>query len=107
MTKQPLEKDIQSAICQYLFDIKHYFGWRQNNTPIYDATRKTFRAMPKYSLKGVADIIVIKNGTAIFLEVKRPKGKQSDEQVDFENMAKKNGAQYYVVTSIDDVIKIL
>jgi hypothetical protein len=106
MPKPPLEKEIQNSICEYL-ELKRLFFWRQNTTPVYDTTRKAFRSMPKYSLKGVADIIVIKNGATIFLEVKRPKGKQSEDQIEFERLSKKNGAQYYVVTSLDDVMKIL
>lgn len=52
------ESDIQRAICDCLALKKHFF-WRQNTTPIFDPTKKTFRKMPKYSLKGVPDIIVL------------------------------------------------
>jgi hypothetical protein len=40
------EAQIQRAICDYLALRRHFF-YRNNNTPIYDATRKAFRAMPK------------------------------------------------------------
>ncbi len=101
-----LEKDIQNVICEYL-QIKNIFFWRQNTLPIFDKNRGTYRSMPKFSLKGVADIIVIKDGKAIFLEVKRPKGKQSEDQKLFEENAKANGAEYHLVTSLDDVMKII
>ncbi len=102
----PLEKEIQASICAYLFDIKHYFGGRMNTQPIFNRAAGAYRAMPKYSLNGFPDIFLLKDGTFIGLEVKRPGGKQSDVQVAFEHNCLKNGIKYYVVTSIEDVQKL-
>lgn len=96
------ENDVQNSICEYLAYRKHCF-WRQNTVGIYDASRKTYRSLPKYAMAGVADIIVIDNGHAIFLEVKTDKGRQSKNQKDFENYVTKHGATYAVVRSIEDV----
>lgn len=102
-TKIPLEKDIQAACCQYLELRKHFF-WRQNTAPTFDTTRQVFRAMPKYALKGVPDIIVVTDGGyVVFLEIKRPRAKQSPEQVVFEERCKKLGAEYYVVTDVSQL----
>lgn len=102
--KPILEKDIQAAICDYLAS-KKYFFWRQNTGAIYSQKDKAYRAMPKHSMKGVADIILIrKGGHAVFIEVKRPKGKQSEDQIDFETLCMLTKAEYYVVTSLDDII---
>ena len=95
------ESDIQSAICDYLAYRKHFF-YRNNNTPVYDPTRKAFRAMPKYTPKGIADIIVVHVGRPYFLEVKRPGMYQSPEQKDFQAHAEEAGALYAVVRSIED-----
>lgn len=57
-------------------------------------------------MKGIPDIIVIVNGKFVGLEVKRPKTYQSEAQKEFEYECKKNGGEYYVVRSIDDVMKI-
>lgn len=97
-----LEKEIQKAICDYL-SFRKVFFWRNNNTPIYDTLNKKFRAMPKYTMNGLPDIIVIRDGQFIGLEVKRYKTKQSDAQKEFEKNCNKAGGQYYVVRSIDDV----
>ena len=97
-----LEKEIQLSICQYL-EMKHYFFWRQNTTPVFDFKNKMYRPMPKYSLNGVPDIILINKGIFIGLEVKQPKGKQSDSQRLFELACKKAGGRYHIITSIDDV----
>lgn len=104
--KIPLEKDIQFACCQYL-ELKRHFFWRNNTTPIYDPTRQAFRAMPKYALRGVADIIVIADGgKAVFLEIKRPGGKQSEDQIIFEERCTQVGATYAVITDVEQLIAL-
>ena len=103
--KKQLEKDIQLAICQYL-ELKRHFFWRSNTVGMYDPTKKVFRAMPKYGMSGIPDIIVIKDGFFIGLEVKQTKGRQSDSQKEFQRLCKENGAEYHIVTSIDDVREI-
>jgi hypothetical protein len=55
---------------------------------------------------GLADILVVKHGRAIFLEVKSEKGKQSPSQLDFERAAFKAEADYHLVRSIDDVQRL-
>jgi hypothetical protein len=102
------ESDIQKTVCEYL-ERKGYFFWRQNTTPVYDPKRKVFRAMPKYALKGVADIVCFdktKTGIAIFLEIKKPKTYQSKEQKEFEVKCKDFGAEYYVIRRLEDLIEI-
>lgn len=99
--REPLESEIQNMLCEYLA-LKRRFFWRNNNVPIFDHITKSYRAMPKYAMKGVADIIVINDGGFVtFLEVKRPKGKQSEDQIAFENLCKKWGAEYHIVWSIE------
>ena len=99
------EKDIQLAICNYL-SLKKYFFWRQNTVPVINHNTGNFRAMPKYSKTGVPDIILVKNGLFIGLEVKRPQGKQSDNQKKFQEELENAGGKYYLVTSLDDVLNI-
>jgi hypothetical protein len=62
--------------------------------------------MPKYAMKGVPDIIVIKDGWFIGLEVKKGSGRLSPDQRTFQNLCTENGAEYHVVRSIDDVREI-
>lgn len=96
------EADIQRAICDYLA-LKRYFFFRVNTIPVYDPTRQVFRAMPKYALRGVPDIVIIKDGKFIGLEVKTPNTKQSLDQCQFEVNCKANGGRYHVVRSVYDV----
>lgn len=99
------EKEIQESICYYL-SLKHYFFWRQNTNPIYNPASGGYRKMPPFSKTGVPDIILVRNGKFVGLEVKRPTGKQSPNQKEFEEGCKKAGGEYYIVTSLEDLEKI-
>lgn len=100
------EKDIQTAVCDYL-QLKGLFFWRQNVIPVFNKKKEAFMRMPKYSKNGVPDIILVKQGKFIGLEIKLPKGKQSENQIKFQNELQQAGGEYYLITSIDDLIKIL
>ncbi len=64
--------------------------------------------MPKHSLRGVPDIILIKRPTGRFvgLEVNRKDGRLSPDQKTFEVRATQAGGEYHVVQSIDDVQRL-
>lgn len=107
--QEPLEKDIQNAVCEYL-DLRHHFFYRQNNTPIFQKDKNGggfFRAMPKYALKGVPDIIVITDGGyAVYLEIKRPSGRLSPDQELFKKRCEEKGCEYYRITAVDQLQEI-
>lgn len=103
MAKQTPEGNVLNAVCEYLEYKRHTF-WRTNTHGVYDTVKKTFRTMPKYALKGVSDLILLKDGKAIFIEVKAPKGVLSEHQKDFGAIVTNAGAEYIVVRSIDDII---
>lgn len=97
------ESDIQRAICDYLALRKHLF-WRSNNVPVFDRSRGAFRALPKYTMRGLPDITVIRpGGKYCGLEVKQKGSYQSPEQKEFQRLCKTNGGEYHVVHSIDEV----
>jgi hypothetical protein len=58
-------------------------------------------------LPGVADLVIIKDGRAFFMEVKAEKGRLSDAQKEFAAAAVKAGAEWAVVHSIAEAITIL
>lgn len=105
----PLEKDIQRAICEYLA-IKGIFFWRSNNIPVFSRNnggRMAFRSLPKFTPRGIPDIICLHEGKFIGLEVKRPEAKLRPEQAEFGTKMVINGGFYYVVHSIEDVMSII
>ena len=102
------ESDIQNSICEYLQVKKHFF-FRLNNIPAFSKQKDgsvRMRRLPKFTPKGLPDIVVVKDGFFIGLEVKRPKTYQSKEQKELEKELKEAGAEYYVVRSIDDLVEI-
>ncbi len=97
------EGEIVRAICDYLSLRGHLF-YRNNNVPIFDPTRQAFRAMPKYTMKGLPDIVLIKDGRYIGIEAKAGNATLSPHQEEFRKQSEKHGARYIVARSIDDVI---
>jgi hypothetical protein len=72
-TQKSREVQVQSAILDYL-SAKRHFYFRTNNIPVFDKSRGTFRALPKHTPRGIADIIVVHVGRPYFLKLKRPGG---------------------------------
>jgi len=99
------ESDIVRSICDYLAYKKRFF-WRQNTAPTFDTTQSRYRAMPAYAMRGVPDIILIRNGTFVGLEVKQATGRLSPEQRIFQEEVQKAGGEYHVVHSIEEVIAL-
>jgi hypothetical protein len=59
-------------------------------------------------LAGVSDLILIlPNSKVLFVEVKMPKGKQSEKQIKFEYKIQYLNHTYAVVRSLSDFIKLL
>ena len=129
-TKKPLEKDIQIMILKFLSTKKKVMFWRQNSGSfaapviraiagilqrfkISPAARNGIMAAVKKaaghyqctSEKGLPDITVVYRGVYMGLEVKKHDGKQSKDQIAMQKRMKKVGTHYFVVRSIDDVIK--
>jgi hypothetical protein len=97
------ESQVQNAICEYLERRNHCF-FRLNNIPAFNRGAGggvTMRRLPKYTPKGLPDIVVIRFGKFIALEVK-DKGKQSKDQKIFQEWCESAGARYHIVRSIDD-----
>jgi hypothetical protein len=100
------ETDIQNTILEYL-QIKKIYCWRNNNTSMYDPTKKVFRAMPKHSIKGVSDILgILPNGKLLAIEVKKKGTYPSKEQKEFIQHINDNGGVAFVARSIEDVDKL-
>ena len=101
---------LTKAIIEYL-TYKHHYVYRNNNAPIYDRKKGTFRS--NNTEKGIADIIGVTGGAKdqgifIAVEVKGTKtDRQSPEQKIFEEEVKKRAGIYILARSLDDVEKVL
>lgn len=101
------EKDIQREICDWLFS-ENYFFWRSNNIPVFDRQRNIFRALPKYTPRGLPDIVVIFEGKFIALEVKIPGfWKYTEDQKKIRDKIIDNGAYYFLVTSLLEAKEVM
>jgi hypothetical protein len=80
------------------------FFWCCNNVPA-PLANGGFRALLKYTPRGLPDIVVVRAGRFVALEVKKTGAYQSKEQKEFERQIKEAGGEYYVVRSIEDVQK--
>jgi hypothetical protein len=106
--KSPLEKDIQRTICEYLA-LKKFFFWRSNNIPVFgknNAGAKTFRSLPKFTPRGLPDIIILHKGKFIAVEVKRPGAPLRPEQGEFGMKCELNGGFYRIVHSLEEILAI-
>ena len=103
------EKDVQRAICDYL-SLKKLFYIRMNTgavTATYNGKQRFFR----FGEKGMADIYVRKltqvgpyrYQRTIWVEVKSPTGRQSEDQQEFQKRVEALGDLYILARSIDDV----
>jgi len=87
------ENDVKKQVKQYL-SLKGYFHFH------------ILQGLGAY--KGIPDIIAIKNNRVLFLEIKKPVGwKQSDYQKQFQADIEEHGGEYYLVKSLDDLVKII
>ncbi len=118
------EGAIQSLILEYLqFEENkgNLLYNRTNNIPVRKADGN-FRRMPKGTKIGRPDIEILIKGFYIGIEVKKDdkyvkdgkvnkkgdwKAKQSDGQIKYERMVKKNHGRYYVVRSYEEVMDII
>lgn len=102
-----IESKIQAEIVQFLQSKGLFFFSIPN-----EAAGKNYKIMPilkSMGLRsGVADLVVmLQGGNPLFLEVKSPKGKQSENQIFFEKKCIELGYKYRIARSINDVEKML
>ncbi|MCU0289417.1 MAG: VRR-NUC domain-containing protein [Acidobacteria bacterium] len=83
-----LERDIRRELKQAL----EFSGW---------TVFHNFQGLG--SFRGYSDLTAIRNGRTIFLEVKGPDGRQSLDQLKFQNLICDAGGEYRIARSIDDI----
>ena len=58
-------------------------------------------------IAGRSDLTLYANGTAYFIEVKKPKGTQSDAQKEWQATIEAHGYDYFIVYSLSDFEKLV
>ena len=111
LKKTSNEANIQSAVLDLLAikeKQRELMYWRSNNiqpSGIKKDGKRFFYKANVHAKKGIPDIIVIKDGFFIGLEIK-DKEKQSDGQKEFEKLVKQNGGEYHIIKSVDQLKEI-
>lgn len=97
------EQEIKKQILDYLGYQKDIYFFRLGSGLIKTEQGRYF----KTGTAGCPDIVVVKNGSFIGLEVKTESGKQSELQRIAEENIKRCGGKYFIVRKLEDVIEIL
>lgn len=93
------ETDIQNAI---RLELSKYGVCFRMNSGVFKQGERTI----KCGVKGMSDLLFIKNGKAYWLEVKTPTGKASKEQINFLTvMRDRYGCVAEIVRSVDDAVR--
>lgn len=104
------EGALQTDVINYLTLLENQgklFFHRANVGGLFDRKTGVYRSLPPGVRKGFPDILIIKNGKFIGIELKDGKNKQSPEQEEIEQKILKQKGAYFVVRSLDFLIKIL
>jgi hypothetical protein len=56
---------------------------------------------------GYPDLTIILNNKVLFIEVKAPKGKESNKQQEIKNKLRNLGHDYFIVRSLDEFMEIV
>jgi hypothetical protein len=103
---EPLEKDIQKQILQWL-SLKGMLAWRQNTGAVQLDKEGPSRYV-RFGVKGCCDILgVLPGGKFLGIEVKRGTGRVSPDQQQFIAMVLAAGGMAFVARSVEDVIEAL
>lgn len=97
------EHDFQNKIRKELTKI----GWKTFRVNVGKVKTYDGRWFDTGLPPGFSDLIALKDGRTIFIEVKAAKGKPSPAQLNFIRQMKKNGFSAGVVYSMDDVMELL
>jgi len=97
------ERDIQSAIIQYL-KLKKYYVFRMNSGTQVIEQPATARRVIRSAPAGTPDLLALRDGMApLFVEVKRPGNKPTPIQREMMAILEGYGAHCVVATSVDDL----
>jgi hypothetical protein len=96
------EQDLEKACIEYLSFLPETFAWKNQTggTPITSNGRTFIKKAP---CTGVSDITIIHKGKVMFVELKVPKGKQSENQKEFQRNVEIAGGSYFIITSLADL----
>jgi hypothetical protein len=101
---EPREADVLASVLQALKVHPLVAHFERQNTGAFAVGEGKSRRFIRFGSPGRPDIQGhLKGGRALYIEVKRPSGRLTQEQRDFIERARKDGALAFVARSVDDV----
>lgn len=98
---EPTESQIKNQICQYL-ELIGVFFWIQSAGKIPGRINRS-----RFIRNGVSDILGVIYGRMLAIEVKKPGGRASKEQMEFIANVNAEGGIAFLAYSLEDVISKL
>jgi Holliday junction resolvase len=94
------ESDLQRAIVQAL----SYAGWLVMHIP-----NQSTRGRQRWAglMPGAPDLVAVRRGRVVFLEVKAAKGKVSEKQSEVHDLLRLHGMDVRVVRGLDDIMDLI
>ena len=98
------ESEIQRTILDYL-TLKRIFHYRNNSGAfVMPETATHSRRFFRAGVVGAPDIVCVVKGQFVGIEVKAPKGRQNDNQKEFQRQLEAAGGLYILAYSLEDVL---
>ena len=97
------EKSIMDAILVAVSKLPETMIWRNNSGVLFTKRGTAVRA----SIPGAPDLIGIRKGRFIGIEVKTEKGRQEASQVRFQAACERSGGLYILARSVEETIGLL
>jgi hypothetical protein len=101
------ESAIERDILKWMNETGGFYCVKIHSTGQFDSNSGNYRKRSTYAVNGISDLIAIKDGVVLFLEVKTPHGKQSPDQIKFMKAIRSKGCIYEVLTSVDDAEELV
>ncbi len=96
------EKFLQNQMIEFLNEETNGLFWQNDSIGIKGRKRQN-----RYRPNGVPDILGCLDGRLVGIEVKAPKGKMLQSQLEFSSRLKQAGGLYFVVRSMQDLTEIM
>lgn len=104
---EPTERDIQNVIIEWINTHMHAMAWPNHSVGLFDPVKRVYRTPAKNFRKGVADILGIWQGLPLAIEVKKPKGKATEEQLKFLADFRDRGGMGFIAHSLEEAISLI
>jgi len=95
------EKFLQNEIIDYLNEATSGYFWQNDSFPMKGRKRHN-----RFRPNGVPDILGLIDGMSIGIEVKSPKGKILQSQIEFSQRFRRSGGSYFVIRSMEDLTEL-